>query len=160
MSPSGDGNGGGDSRGCDDAKAGDGREPAAGLILYAPSPKLLVQHGYLVAKCPDLSDKDLRSSASISWQVTLGRQNLMHQCREIGNIGICNETKFCQMCPHAFATMVRWQTSNHRARWVIGILCCSTVLTGTKRIVGRCTAWQIASASNASLLSRLTQAFT
>ncbi len=38
--------------------------------------------------------------------------------------------------------------------------CWSTVLTGTKRIVGRVTASQIASASAASFLLRLTYGFT
>lgn len=41
--------------------------------------------------------------------------------------------------------MVRWRTSSARARWVTRLPCCSTVFTGANRIVGRCTASQIAS---------------
>ena len=51
---------------------------------------------------------------------------------------------------------VRWRLSINRTRCSIITLCCSGVLTGTKRMVGRVTASQIASASAASFLPRLT----
>src|SRR3712207_4529328 len=45
-------------------------------------------------------------------------------------------------------------------RWSMVAACCSTVLIGTKRMVGRTTASQIASASAASVLFVLTKGFT
>jgi hypothetical protein len=46
-------------------------------------------------------------------------------------------------------------TKPWRARCTISRDCCSTLLTGTKRMCGRCTASQIAAASAASFLPRL-----
>ncbi len=46
--------------------------------------------------------------------------------------------------------------TSSRVRCTINTLCCSAVLTATKRIEGRVTASQIASASAASFLFRLT----
>ena len=61
------------------------------------------------------------------------------------------------MCPRkAFTSMVRCRTSRSRVRCSISIACCSAVLIGTKRMLGRVTASQIASASAASVLPRLT----
>jgi hypothetical protein len=56
----------------------------------------------------------------------------------------------------AFAAWVRWRTSRSLARWIARPHCRSTVLTGTKRMVGRLTASQAASASRASFLLRRT----
>lgn len=50
------------------------------------------------------------------------------------------------------ASAVRDLTSPARARCSDSIVCCACVLTGTKRMFGRCTASQIASASAASVL--------
>ena len=55
----------------------------------------------------------------------------------------------------AFTNIVRWRTSRSRPRCSSTAACCSAVLAGTKRIVGRETASQIASASAASFLFRL-----
>src|SRR5215813_1714149 len=64
-------------------------------------------------------------------------------------------------CPRkAFTRPVRWRTSRSRPRCSSTAACWSAVLTGTKRIVGRPTASQIASASAASCLLRLMYAFT
>jgi hypothetical protein len=61
---------------------------------------------------------------------------------------------FRQVCPHgadlAVRRRTRWQAMEH------GMLCASVDLIGTKRIVGRRTASQIASASEASFLFRFT----
>ena len=40
------------------------------------------------------------------------------------------------------------------------LACCSSLFTGTNRIVGRCAASQIASASAASFFCRFTNGFT
>jgi hypothetical protein len=48
-------------------------------------------------------------------------------------------------CP--WIIWVFWATNVSRTRWIAGVLCCSSVLTTTKRMLGRCTASQIASAS-------------
>ena len=56
----------------------------------------------------------------------------------------------------AFDNCVRCRLSISRTRCSIMMLCCSGVFTGTNRIVGRATASQIASASAASFLPRLT----
>ncbi len=47
---------------------------------------------------------------------------------------------------------VRWRTRRSRVRCSASAACCSTDLIGTKRMVGRVTASQIASASPASVL--------
>jgi hypothetical protein len=58
-------------------------------------------------------------------------------------------------CPRrALLNIVRWRTSNCRARCSIKAVCCSLVLIGTNRIDGRVTASQIAAASLASFLLR------
>ena len=63
--------------------------------------------------------------------------------------------------PHsAFTSMVRCRTSRSRVRCSISTACCSAVLIGTKRMLGRVTALQIASALAASVLPRLTYGFT
>jgi len=54
----------------------------------------------------------------------------------------------------AFDICVRWRLSINRTRCNIITLCCSGVFTGTKRIVGRVTASQMASASAASFFCR------
>jgi hypothetical protein len=51
---------------------------------------------------------------------------------------------------------MRWRIRRSRVRWSISALFCSALLIGTKRIDGRVTASQIASASAASFLPRLT----
>src|SRR5215211_7515680 len=51
---------------------------------------------------------------------------------------------------------VRWRTRRSRVRCSANAACCSTDLIGTKRMVGRVTASQIASASPASVLPRFT----
>jgi Tripartite tricarboxylate transporter TctA family len=56
----------------------------------------------------------------------------------------------------AFASRVRWRISSRRVRCNTITLCCSAVFTATKRLVGRPTASQIASASAASFFWRLT----
>jgi hypothetical protein len=54
----------------------------------------------------------------------------------------------------AFDSWVRWRLSINRTRCSIITLCCSGVFTGTKRMVGRVTASQMASASAASFFCR------
>ena len=56
----------------------------------------------------------------------------------------------------AFAVWLRWRTNNSLVFKTMLAACSSGVLIGTKRIVGRVTASQIASASAASVLFRLT----
>ena len=56
----------------------------------------------------------------------------------------------------ALTICVCWRTRNARALWVISNACVSSLFTGTNRIDGRDTASQIASASAASVLPRLT----
>ena len=51
---------------------------------------------------------------------------------------------------------VRRRTNSSRTRCMVSADCCSSVLTGTKRMDGRVTASQIAAASAASFLPRLT----
>jgi hypothetical protein len=60
----------------------------------------------------------------------------------------------------ALPSWVRWRVSIRRARCSIITLCCSTVFGSTKRIDGRCTASQIASASAASFFCRFTYGLT
>ncbi|SUJ13143.1 Uncharacterised protein [Sphingomonas paucimobilis] len=60
----------------------------------------------------------------------------------------------------AFDNCVRWRFRIRRTRCSIIAPCCSGDLMLTKRIVGRVTASQIASASAASFLPRLTYGFT
>jgi arylsulfatase A-like enzyme len=60
----------------------------------------------------------------------------------------------------ALINWVRWRISRSRVRCCINWPCCSADLIRTKRMVGRRTASQIASASAASFLLRLTHAFT
>src|SRR6266478_2426817 len=56
----------------------------------------------------------------------------------------------------ALISIVRCLTSKSRTPSIVSAACCSAVLTGTNRIVGRLIASQIASASIASFLPRLT----
>jgi hypothetical protein len=56
----------------------------------------------------------------------------------------------------AFTSPVRCRTSRSRPRCSSRAACCSAVFTATNRIVGRTTASQIAAASAASFLLRLT----
>jgi hypothetical protein len=56
----------------------------------------------------------------------------------------------------AFDSWVRWRLSMSRTRCNIMTLCCSGVFIATKRMVGRVTASQIASAPAASFLPRFT----
>ena len=56
----------------------------------------------------------------------------------------------------AFTSIVLCRTNKSRVRCNINTACCSAGLMGTKRIVGRVTASQIAAASVASVLPRLT----
>lgn len=53
-------------------------------------------------------------------------------------------------------SMVRCLTSISRARWGVSAACCPALFTGTKCIDGRLAASQIAAASTASFLPRLT----
>ena len=54
----------------------------------------------------------------------------------------------------------RFRIKSSRTRCSIRTLCCSSLFTGTKRIVGRATASQIASASVASFFCRFTYGLT
>ncbi len=56
----------------------------------------------------------------------------------------------------ALISIVRCLTSISRTPSMVSAACCSTVLTGTNRMVGRLIASQIAAASIASFLPRLT----
>lgn len=47
---------------------------------------------------------------------------------------------------------VRWRISISRTRWTTSTSCCTASLIGTKRMVGRVIASQMASASAASFL--------
>jgi len=60
----------------------------------------------------------------------------------------------------ALISVVRWRTNIWRIRCRTSTLCCSHVLSSTKRIVGLVTASQIASASAASFFWIFTYAFT
>ncbi|MNY41728.1 hypothetical protein D3C86_1765650 [compost metagenome] len=55
---------------------------------------------------------------------------------------------------------MRWRIRIDRVRCSTITLCCSGDFTGTKRIVGRVTASQIASASAMSFFWRFTYGFT
>ena len=55
---------------------------------------------------------------------------------------------------------VRWPTSTSRVRKITAEACLASLFTATKRMVGRCAASQIASASAASFFWRLTNGFT
>src|SRR4051812_2041112 len=55
---------------------------------------------------------------------------------------------------------VRWRTSKSRVRNTIAAACACSLFTATNRMVGRCAASQIASASAMSFFCRLTNGFT
>src|SRR5262245_3256213 len=80
-----------------------------------------------------------------------GRQQLLDPFPTLRS---CN-TELSQM-RKALITWVRCRSSRSRVRCCINRPCCSADLTLTKRMVGRRTASQIASASAASFLLRLT----
>jgi len=67
-----------------------------------------------------------------------------------------DEAELGHVSPQAVDRAVRCRTSTSRVRCSTSTDSCSTVLTGTQRIVGRVTASQIASASIASFLPRFT----
>ena len=60
----------------------------------------------------------------------------------------------------AFTSCVRCRTSRSRARNTTPFACCSSLLTGTKRMLGLWTASQIASASAVSFFRRFTNGLT
>lgn len=60
----------------------------------------------------------------------------------------------------AFTSIVRCRIKSSRPRCSISTLCCSSLFTGTKRIVDRATASQIASASVALFFCRFTYGLT
>ena len=60
----------------------------------------------------------------------------------------------------ALIVCVRWRTRRSRVWNSIALACCSSPFTATKRMVGRCAASQIASASAASFFCRFTNGFT
>ena len=60
----------------------------------------------------------------------------------------------------ALMVWVRWRTSRSRARNTTPLACCSSSFTGVNRMLGRCAASQIASASAASFFCRLTNGLT
>lgn len=65
------------------------------------------------------------------------------------------------MCPRiALESCVRCRVRSSRVRCNTITLCCSGDFTGTKRMVGRVTASQIASASAMSFFCRFTYGFT
>ena len=70
-----------------------------------------------------------------------------------------DDTHFGQVPRKAFTSAFRCPTSSSRERCNRSAVCCSGVLIGTARMSGRVTASQIASASAASVLPRLTEAF-
>lgn len=55
---------------------------------------------------------------------------------------------------NALTNCVRCRTTRSRVRNTMPAACCSSLLTATKRMPGRCTASQIASASTTSFLCR------
>ena len=55
---------------------------------------------------------------------------------------------------------VRWPTRRSRIRKIAAAACFVSLFTATKRMVGRCAASQIASASARSFFWRLTKGFT
>ena len=55
---------------------------------------------------------------------------------------------------------IRWRISVIRVRWITIWLCCSGLFTSTKRMLGRVTASQMASASAASFFCRFRYGFT
>ena len=59
-----------------------------------------------------------------------------------------------------FTCITRKRTSCWRMRWSASMACCSSVLTATNRIPGRCAASQIAAASAVSFLLDLTNGRT
>jgi hypothetical protein len=59
-----------------------------------------------------------------------------------------------------FDSSVRIAQAGARARNTTPLACCSSLLTGTKRMVGRWAASQIASASVSSFFCRFTKGFT
>jgi hypothetical protein len=56
----------------------------------------------------------------------------------------------------ALMSVTRWRDSSSWVRWMTLAACCSTVLSGVVRTLGRVTASQIAAASAASFFWRAT----
>ena len=72
-----------------------------------------------------------------------------------------DDAELRQMRPRsALIVCVRWRTRRSRVWNSIALACCSSPFTATKRMVGRCAASQIASASAASFFCRFTKGFT
>ena len=71
-----------------------------------------------------------------------------------------DDAKLRQVARNALIVCVRWRTRRSRVWNNIPLACCSSVFTATKRIVGRCAASQIASASAMSFLCRFTKRVT
>lgn len=71
-----------------------------------------------------------------------------------------DDSELRKMCTQGVDHIVRLRTSSNRARYNINTLRCSSLFTGTKRIVGRVTASQISSASDASFFCRFTYGLT
>ena len=101
-----------------------------------PGNELLVEHRNLAADRHDLADQDFQGGARIGWQGIVGKR-LLGQLREVGDAGFATDPSSARCARKALASMVRWRTSRDRARWVMRMACCSTVLIGTNRIVGR-----------------------
>lgn len=143
-------------RGGDHAEARDG-EPATSFALGMPGGELLVEDCNLAAADRhDLADQYLQSGSSVGWQRILVGKRLLGEPRKMGDTGVGDEAQLRQMPAHGIGqhgVLAHEQGSGAMSHEHTLLL---HHLPGTNRIVGRWTASQIASASSASLLLRLT----
>ena len=74
----------------------------------------------------------------------------------------CGNTQpYSDKCPRrALMHWVRWCTRRSQARNTTPFACCASLFTGTKRMLGRWAASQIASASTVSFFCRFTYGLT
>ena len=144
----------------DRADAGDGGQPPCRFVLASAADHRAVE----TARSASLAGLDLsarvparlpapasgRRSSSLSRTTAMSSADLPDPLRrddaELGEVA-AQRVHASRALPHQ--QVARTFSSTAAA-------CCSSVLTGTKRIVGRVTASQIASASAASVLPRLT----
>src|SRR6187200_1083840 len=143
--------------GDDRPDAGDSRQTLADRVALVPGHELLLDGRNRAFQLLDLCGEHFKhwraksgSRASLGSRTTaISLPTLRKPCGAI--------TPNSAKCPRkAFTSAVRWRTSRSRPRCSSSAACCSAVLAGTNRIVGRTTASQIASASAASFLFRLT----
>ena len=141
----------------DEPDARSGFKALALLIGVMPGPKLLLDAVELRVDLRDRVEKARKRSARHLGQ-RLGR-SLAHdldQVRQLADALGCYEPELGQMGAQRIHQHGPVLTRSSRERCSVVRLCCSTDLTGTKRMVGRLAASHIASASILSLLPRFT----